>query len=60
MTSNCIYAKMCLVNSGINFESIPKKKILMTCEEYNGAISKENYKAILDAINEIYEGVDTC
>ena len=51
---------MCLVNSGINFESIPKKKILMTCEEYNGAISKENYKAILDAINEIYEGVDTC
>lgn len=60
MTSNCIYAKKGLVNSGIDFNSIPKKKILMTCEEYHGTISGENYRAILEAINEIYNDINTC
>ena len=60
MTGSCVYVKRCLVNSGIDFNSIPKKKILMTCEEYNGTISKENYRAVLEAINEIYNDTNTC
>ena len=60
MTNNYIYAKENLVNSGIDFNSIPKKKILMTCEEYDGAISKENYRAVLEAIDEIYGDINAC
>ncbi len=54
MIMNRIYAKQCLVNSGIDFNTIPKKNILMTCKRYNGIIGKDNYAAILDALNEIY------
>lgn len=58
MTPEQIYAKKCLADSGINFDEIPKDNILMTCQEYNGIISKMNYRAILCAIDNIYE--DAC
>ena len=49
------YVKELLVESGINFNAIPKEKILMTCREYNGIISETNYAAIVNAIEEIYD-----
>lgn len=49
------YVKKILEESGIDFKKIPRDKILMTCKNYNGIISRANYNAVLNAINEIYK-----
>ena len=51
------YAYIKLIKSGVGFEDIPKEKIIMTCKEYDGIISKRNHEAVLNAINSIYEKV---
>ncbi|NLU27077.1 MAG: hypothetical protein GXX00_08035 [Hungateiclostridium thermocellum] len=48
------YAKAELLNSGIDFTSIPKKDILTTCKEYKGKTSKDTYNVVVKAINDIY------
>jgi hypothetical protein len=49
------YAMKRLTESGINFKGIPKKNILVTCKQYTGTISKENYSAVIKALNDIYK-----
>jgi hypothetical protein len=48
------YAKAELLNSGIDFTSIPKKDILTTCKAYRKNLSKGTYNAVIKAINDIY------
>jgi len=48
------YAKAELLNSGIDFTSIPKKDMLATCKEHKGKTSKDTYNVVVKAINDIY------
>ena len=51
------YVKKGLLASGINFAQIPKKEILNSCKMYDGNISKQNYDAVIEAINSLYERI---
>jgi transposase-like protein len=48
------YAKAKLLNSRIDFFSVPKKDILATCKAYRKNLSKDTYNAVVKAINDIY------
>jgi hypothetical protein len=60
MTLECVYASKRILESGIDFKGISKDKIMVTCQKYNGKITKENYEAVINAINNIYEKVREC
>lgn len=49
------YAKKLLLESGIDFASIPQNDMLAACGEYEGKISNENYNVVIRAINDIYD-----
>jgi hypothetical protein len=55
-----IYAGKRILESGIDFKGISKDKIMVTCQKYNGKITKENYEAVINAINNIYGKVRKC
>ena len=48
------YAENKLIETGIDFSKIRKPDFLMTCQNYNGIISKGNYNATIVAIENIY------
>ena len=60
LSKECVYAGKRILESGIDFKGISKDKIIMTCRKYNGKITKENYEAVINAINNIYEKVREC
>ena len=50
-----IYARGKLLESGVDFKTVPKSEFIMTCKKYNGIISEQNYSTIIIAIDKIYE-----
>ena len=54
MSKRYLYVRKRLMESGINFSKIPKKNLLMTCREYCGTITKENFAAVMEAIDNMY------
>ena len=55
LSKEYVYARERILKSGIGFKNISKDEIMMTCVNYNGIISKENYEAVLSAINDVYK-----
>lgn len=49
------FTKKELSESGIDFRTIPKQKIIEACKGYNGRIRRPTYDAIIRAIDEIYQ-----
>ena len=55
MSSRYLYVRKHLAESGIDFSKIPKENLLVTCRKYCGTITKENFDAAMEAIDNIYE-----
>ena len=55
MSDRYLYVRKRLAESGIDFSKIPKRNLLVTCQEYRGTITKENFAAIMEAVDNIYE-----
>ena len=51
------YAENRLIDSGIDFNKIPLKNILVTCSNYNGIITRRNYVAVVEAVKNIYDNL---